>query len=182
MKRKEIGAISGKRIIFILLTVVFALIQNSFLPKTSAAAVYFLIPLIVSIAMFEREFSGFFFGLFAGALWDLAAPAASGVTTLFFALFACACGLLTHYVLRNTLTCAVFLCFTGTLIFSALSLIFNCVSKDFSSIGTLLLNFYLLPALLTVLVTPLFYLSIRSIEKKFRNSIKRISVKQDEKK
>ena len=97
-----------------------------------------LLPLTVSAAMAEREYAGLCFGLLAGVLTDTVSTVTDGVFTLYYAVIACAAGLLAHYVFRNTvLTAMLFTAVSGTA-YCFILLIFNCLIHDASYAGELL--------------------------------------------
>ena len=144
-----------------------ALIQNS-AGGASGIGVFLLVPLSVSIAMFEHEFSGMLYGLLCGILWDLSSAIPDGIYALYFTVFACLAGLLTHYLLRNTLISAFVLNISGTLGVCILNFIFNCLAKDATDIWNTIKFFYIPSFLLTVAVIPFFYFPVRFLEKKIR--------------
>ena len=164
---KETLFLVARRISLIPIIICTALIQNT-TDSLSGASVFILIPLSISIAMFEHEFSGMLYGLFCGALWDLSSPVTDGVYTLYFTVFCCIAGLLTHYLLRNSLITATVLTFVGTVLFCALNLIFNCIVKDSSNLYLTVKTFYVPSCILTVLTIPVFYFTVKYIETKLR--------------
>lgn len=129
---------------------------------------FLLIPLSVSIAMFEKEFAGMLFGLLAGVLWDISSPVTDGVYALFFTVAAFACGLLSHYVFRNSLKAAAFFTTVVFVLFCTVSLIFNCVLKDPSGAWYYVSHFCVRSFPAVILALPLTYYPVRSIEKNLR--------------
>ncbi len=144
-----------------------ALIQNS-TGSSSGIGVFLLIPLSVSISMFEYEFSGMLYGLLCGALWDLSSAIPDGIYALYFTIFACTAGLLTHYLLRNTLISAAVLNIAGTFGVCLLNFIFNCLAKDTADIWNTVKFFYIPSFVLTVAAIPFIYFPIRFLERKIR--------------
>lgn len=159
-----------RRVILAAAIVVSALIQNSasgILAKYNTGC-FLLLPLTVSVAMFEKEFAGLFYGLLAGALWDLASPATDGVYALFFTLAAFFCGLLTHFVFRNSFKSAAVLTAGVFLLFSAVSLTFICLVKDFSGVKYYATVFLPRSAAVTAVSLPLSYYAVSFAEKRLR--------------
>ena len=118
MKRKNSIQPLVRRGIYVVLFVLAAVLQGTFLGAARFAPVL-LVPLTAAVCAHEREFSGLFFGLLGGVLYDALSPAADGVFTLLFAAAGCAVGLLMHYVFRGTLLSVFIL----TLAFSLLTVI-----------------------------------------------------------
>ena len=116
-----------------------------------------LLPLTVSAAMAEREYAGLCFGLLAGVLTDTVSTVTDGVFTLYYAVIACAAGLLAHYVFRNTvLTAMLFTAVSGTA-YCFILLIFNCLIHDASYSGELLKGTYLPSVILSAVLTPITF-------------------------
>ena len=82
-----------------------AVFQNTdgFLPSVFGARLFVLIPVIISIGMFEGELSGLLYGLAGGAFWDVCASGTDGFHGLFLALTGLASGLLVRFIMRNKL-------------------------------------------------------------------------------
>lgn len=151
----------------VLLTMLTALFQNVFLPAAGGAvSVYFLIPLTVAAAMFEPEPAAAAFGLLTGVLWDVASPLPDGVLALFFTVFACAAGLLAHYLLRRTVLAAVVLTAGGCALYAAAHCLFSVLPKDGSAIGAIFFKSFLPCLILTVLTAPVYYAVVRALEEK----------------
>lgn len=167
MKSKENLYHILRKISLIPIILCTALLQNS-ADSSTGIGVFLLVPLSVSISMFEHEFSGMLYGLLCGALWDLSSAIPDGIYALYFTIFACIAGLLTHYILRNTLISAVVLNIFGTLGVCLLNFIFNCLAKDAADIWNTVKFFYIPSFLLTVAVIPFIYFPIRFLERKIR--------------
>ncbi len=167
MKSKESLYHILRRTSLIPIVICTALLQNNS-DSSSGIGVFLLIPLSVSIAMFEHEFSGMLYGLLCGALWDLSSAIPDGIYALYFTVFACIAGLLTHYILRNTLISALVLNIFGTIGVCILNFIFNCLAKDAADIWNTVKFFYIPSFILTVAVIPFIYFPIRFLERKIR--------------
>lgn len=167
MKSKESFYHILRKISIIPVIICTALLQNSS-DSSSGIGVFLLVPLTVSIAMFEHEFSGMLYGLLCGALWDLSSAIPDGIYTLYFTVFACLAGLFTHYLLRNTLISAFVLNIFGTLGVCMLNFIFNCLAKDAADIWNTVKFFYIPSFVLTVVTIPFIYFPVRFLERKIR--------------
>ena len=151
----------------VLLTVLTALFQNVFLPAAGGFhSAYFLIALTVATAMFEPEPAAAALGLLAGVLWDVASPLPDGVLALFFTVFACASGLLAHYLFRRTVPAAVVLTAGGSALYAALHYVCGVLPKDGSALGAIFFKSFLPCVILTALTAPVCYFGVRALEKK----------------
>lgn len=150
--------------VFFILT---GVIQNTFFGGLRVAVLP-IVPLTVAVCAFEGEFTGLFFGMLGGALYDLASPAPDGIYALLFAALGCAVGLCMHYLFRGTLLSALLL----TLIFAAAVSItgffFTVFLKDPSGAFALFRHRTLPGILITTLMQPVFYYPIRAIDGKLR--------------
>lgn len=158
-----------RRVIFIAFTVTAFTVQCTVIPLLDAPfPVFILIPVLTSVAMFEKEFSGFFFGVLTGALWDLGSTLPDGIMALFLSTYAFFTGLISRYLIRNTLL--------NNLILSILSLILYCVFSILYVPGTLsgdatenLIKTVYLPGCISALVLAVpLYFTIRAVAMKLR--------------
>lgn len=152
-----------RRFLLALLVALAGLMQNAIFASVRPG-VWMLIPATAAIAVHEKEFSGLFYGILAGALWDLSSPAPDGIYTLCFAVFACICGLLAKRVFRSTLPAAMLLCLIFTISVCCVSLLYNNILAGSFGVFSAVLRFYLPSSLLTTLVFPLFYYPVQLIE------------------
>lgn len=89
------------------------------LPAIYGARPLLLIPIVVSIAMFEGPVGGAAAGIAGGLLWDLYADRLFGFNALLLMIICCAAGLLVRLLIRNNLLSALLL-FTGALLIQGL--------------------------------------------------------------
>ncbi len=156
-----------RRLTFFVLVLFVGAVQNiGLLPELAGLRFLPLLPLTVSVSLFEKETYGLNFGLLAGILVDMNVGRADGTNALFFALAGFVCGLLMTYVMMNNLITASLLTAVFEVVYAFFSYALHCgVSR-----GTLreLLGFYLPSALLNLLTLPLIYTFVRLINKQFR--------------
>lgn len=127
-----------------------------------------IIPLTVSISMFEREFAGIFYGLLAGAMSDAFNASTVCYNAIFFTVVGFACGALITYLMRNNLVCAVMLTAVVSLLYNTIYFLLFFAFKDIQHpFITYIIN-YFVSAIYTTLLTPIFYLAVRAIYKKFK--------------
>lgn len=90
------------------------------IPSIFGARPLLLIPIVVSIAMFEGPIGGAAAGIAGGLLWDLYADRLFGFNAFILMIVCCACGLLVRLLIRNNLLSALLL-FSGALLVQGLA-------------------------------------------------------------
>ncbi len=157
-----------RRICLALILLLLSVLQNTngFFPQIFGVRALLLIPCVVCIAMYERDIWGMLFGLFAGALWDIFASGAS-FNALFLLAVGFGCGTLINTIMRNNIVTATLLTFISSLFYNIIYWLFHFIVTKIDSAGFMLLRYYLPGVLYTVVLTPLIFLFIRMIEKKF---------------
>ena len=163
--KKAMLGISGK-IIYIVLFVISYIFQFTVFPRLGISfPVLLLIPLTIAVAMYECEFSGMFFGLLAGALWDLASPLPDGSLAFIFAVIACVTGLLIHYIMRNTLLTALIISPSVTLFYFIFAYMFSKTGSDYEFFRSIIFTHFLPSFLLSVIITIPDYFIVRAVSK-----------------
>ncbi len=138
-----------------------ALVQNSpyVLPEIFGARALILLPLVVSIAMFEREIAAAVFGALAGILWDICSVK-DGFNSVVLLLICAVCSLLIIRLMRNNILTALVLgagsIVTYCVIYIIINLLFGGAGASISQIFT----FYLPTGIYTLLFVPVFYFPI----------------------
>lgn len=159
-----------RRILLAVLTVLTFTFQNTdgLFPDPFGIKALLLIPAVICISMFEREFAGIFYGLAAGVMLDSFSAQSLILNSLFFTCIGFIAGSLITYLMRNNLLCA--LIFTGVSSFIYTALIFFIYTAFDAEISPVYLYFryYFTSAIYTVMLTPLYYFLIRSVSKKFK--------------
>ena len=157
-----------RRICLALILLLLSVLQNTngFFPQIFGVRALLLIPCVVCIAMYERDIWGMLFGLFAGALWDIFASGAS-FNALFLLAVGFGCGTLINTIMRNNIVTATLLTFISSLFYNVIYWLFHFVIAKTDSAAFMLLRYYLPGVLYTVVLTPIIFLIIRMIEKKF---------------
>lgn len=154
-----------RRILLAAITLITFLIQNTggLFPAPGGIHAMLLVPLIVCIAMFETEFSGLFYGLFAGAMLD----AFSSVTLSYHAILLTTIGFCTGalitYLMRNNLLCAVILTAIFTFIYNSLYFVIYYAFKNVDSSVFIYFKYFFVSTFYTVIFTPLFYLVVKAV-------------------
>jgi len=163
--RKSTRLLILRRLGFVLLILAVNILQNTkgFFFEPFGLRAFLLIPLVVSIGMFERSYAGALFGVLAGALWDSASAFWDGYNALFLMLTAAVCGLLINILMRNHLVTAMILSAVTCLIYSLMYVMLVIVARGLDSSGYLLWSFYIPSAVYTAVFTPVFYLIVRAL-------------------
>ncbi len=158
-----------RRALFALLLIVSAVLQGTdgLFPTPFGLRAFLLIPAVVSIAMFEREVVGLLFGAFAGALWDTYTMGI-GFNAFFLTCIAFGSGVLIHYLMRNNLSTAALICSVSLLLYVLLYWLWNYAFKGYGTAWNVLITFYLPSCLYSLIFTPLMYIIVRTLMKKFR--------------
>lgn len=122
--QKSEGKIFFRIIVYIFEIMIFyALEQALRLDTHLVAEISILVPAFVSIALFEREFVGMAFGIFAGMLVDYTLGTGIGLCALLFGVFGYIIGVVSNYFFRANVVAQVvvssivFLCFESIKIF-----------------------------------------------------------------
>lgn len=166
-----------RRILFAVMIVAAAAAcaTKGFVPQIRGVSAFVLIPLVVSIAMFEKSVPSLLFGTFAGIMWDMYSITADG----FFSVMLSAVGFLTAMIIlfymRNNIASAVALSFVWTLIISTLYWLNFILMSGTASAFYIYLRYYLPVPLYTAVFTFIFYYIVKVIFEKTTPERKRIN-------
>lgn len=158
-----------RRAIYALLIGGAVLLQNSCggLLEIFGARVLLVLPLCVSVAMFEREVTAALFGALAGVLWDISSSA-DGFNAIVIMIICAICSLLISHLMRNNVLTALVLSSGGVAAYELVYIIARIapVGNPLRQVFT----FYLPSLFLTVLVTPVCYVIIKEIHSRRRTA------------
>lgn len=149
-----------------LMLLILAVLQNTegFFPQIFGVRALLLIPAVVCVAMYERDIWGMFFGLFAGAIWDISSSGAS-FNALFLLTVGFICGTLINTVMRNNIVTATLLSSVFIPIYHVIYWLFHFVFTGLDSARFMFLRYYLPGIAYTLIFAPLLFIIVRSIEK-----------------
>ena len=149
--------------------VLVALLQNTngLLPSFFGIRALPFIPAAVCIAMFERELSGMFFGVFAGLLWDSAALNGRHFNAILMTILAFTCGALITHILRNNFITAVLLSGGALLVYNIACIVRDLVIGGHLDAAYKILSFYIPSGIYSLLFAAVFYFPVRALEKRF---------------
>ncbi len=167
---KENLPIYIKRFLLGVIIVLAAVVQNTpdVFPKMFSANAMLLIPVVVSIAMFESEIVSLFFGLGAGLLWDVVGAHGHYYHSIVLCIAAFFISMLIRRRVRNTLFSSMILTFITVFIHNTIYWIMYVLIPNPQGAGIAYLSFYFLSCIYTVIVGIVIYFIIRPIEKAFR--------------
>lgn len=136
-------------------------------PEILAVRPVLLISAAVCIAMFEGELVGAVAGLAAGALWDTVTTTADGYNA-FYLMIACAvCGVLLRVFMRNNIITYIMMNTGITTLYFLSYVLFFVTARGIDGGAEMLLKFYLPMSVYSLLLTPVWYVIIRAVNRKF---------------
>lgn len=148
------------------------ILQNSLpiFPEILAVRPVLLISVAVCISMFEGELVGAIAGLVAGALWDTVTATADGYNA-FYLMVACAvCGVLLRIFMRNNIITYIMMNTGVTMAYFLSYVLFFITARGIDGGVEMLLRYYFPMSVYSLLFTPLWYVIIRAINRKFSSS------------
>lgn len=159
-----------RKVFFVFLLIITFLLQTTkgFFPAPFGIHALLLIPATVCIAMFEREFSGIFYGLLAGMMLETVSSDTVVFNSVFFTLIGFLTGMLITYLMRNNLVTAFIFTLAASFILNSLYCLFFLI---FDGVGISLgfyFKYFFISSIYTTIFTPIFYLLIRAIYKKYK--------------
>ncbi len=157
-----------RRICLAFLILLLSVLQNTdgFFPQLFGIRALLLIPTVVCISMFERDIAGMFFGLFAGALWDIFSQGGD-FNALFLLCIGFACGTLINTIMRNNIITASLLSIVAVALYSIGYWLIHYFVADMDSPFRMLARYYLPMVGYTVIFAPVLFIIVRAIEKNF---------------
>lgn len=167
---KENLPIYIKRFILGFIIVLAALLQNTpgVFPTMFSANAMLLIPVVVSIAMFESEIVSMVFGLIAGFLWDFTASEGHFFHSIVLCIAAFFVSMLVRRRIRNTLFGSMVLTFITVFLHNTVYWILFVLVPNSQGAGGAYFRFYFLSCIYTVFTGIIIYLVVRPVEKFFR--------------
>lgn len=127
------------------------------IPSLFGARPVLLIPVALSIAMFETETAAMGFGLFCGLLIDFGFGSVLGFHGLFLAVICYIIGLMIINLLRTNVVTAIFAAAVALAVIFLLQWLFFFVFKGYSDSSYVLLTHYIPKYGYTLVLTPILY-------------------------
>lgn len=157
-----------RRVWIALLIILLSVLQNTdgFFPQIFEVRALLLIPAVICTAMFERDIAGMFFGLFAGALWDVFSSGGD-FNALYLMTCGFLCGTLINTIMRNNLVTAAIMSVTAVTVYSLGYWAFHYAFIPDGAAAHMLLKYYLPGIAYTSAFIPILFIIIRNIEKHY---------------
>lgn len=157
--------------IYAALIIVAAVLQNSLnvIPEIFGARAFLLLPLCVSIAMFEREIASAIFGVAAGVLWDVSSGQ-DGFNALVLLIIGAVCSLLVSHFMRRNVLAATVLGAGAVVSYNIIYVLVNLVAQGAGNSVKQLFTFYLLSGIYTIVFVPVAYLLISYIHENHKTA------------
>ncbi len=167
---KENLPIYVKRFFLGFIIVLAAILQNTphVMPQMFSSNAMLLIPVVVSVAMFESEVVSLVFGLIAGLLWDFTSSEGHFFHSIILCVAAFFISMLVRRRVRNTLFGSIVLTFITVFVHNTLYWILFVLIPNVVGAGSAYFRFYFLSCIYTMLVGIVIYFIVRPIEKFFR--------------
>jgi len=143
--------------------------QNSLtiFPEILSVRPVLLISLSVCIAMFEGEVVGAVIGLAVGALWDTVTVTADGYNALFLMVACAFCGVMLRIFMRNNIMTYLMMNTGITLVYFMTYVLFFITARGIDNGTEMLLRYYLPMSFYSVIISPMGYVLIRWVNRKF---------------
>ena len=124
-----------------------------------------LLPLAITIPMFEGEWSGGFAALGCGLLWDMSSESPFGSYGFLCLVAGVATGLLLKFLLRNEWFNCLFLVFVASFVVFSLEFLFTYAIYSYENYAPVFFTKHLPMILYTTAVSPIIYYIVKLIEK-----------------
>ncbi len=159
-----------RRALFSVVIILSVVLQNlPFGLSDFSVRAFLVIPAVVCISVFEREIPSALFGFFAGVLLDITSVK-DGFNALVLTVICACCSILISHFMRNNIVTSFVLCAASLFVYEFLYCI---VFYVFGGVGFPLkavFGFFVPSFILSVIVTPLLYYPVKSIDKAFKFS------------
>ncbi len=156
-------------LIYALIILLAHIFQNTLcvFPQIASVRPVLLISVAVCISMFEGELVGAVAGLFAGVLWDTVTVTADGYNALYLTVACAVCGVLLRVFMRNNIITYVIMNSAITVIYLVSYVLFFITARGIDGGVRLFMRYYLPMGIYSLALTPLWYLLIRTLNRKF---------------
>lgn len=148
----------------LLLCFSYALSTSPALPEYRPILV---IPMVVSLSLYEGEFIGGLYGALAGLLLDYGAMTLFGINAMLLLILGCAAGLISIYLFQRSLRSAFILTCGMALAQGIISYFLLFAMWRLPGASRLIVSMFLPTALLTTIATPLYYYGVGLIYRYF---------------
>ncbi len=144
---------------------VFFVVQQTpgLIPTVLGGRPMLLLPILVTIAMFENETVGLFFGLLIGVISDIGLWNVIGFYGIIFAIIGYVIGLLAVNFLRTNLITALIASLAAIIVSYGMYYLFAYVFKGYDGMAYVFVNHFLSRMVYTLVLSPVFYFFNKAI-------------------
>lgn len=148
------------------------LLQNvaGLFPEIMGARCFLILPASIILSMGEDEKGAAILGFFAGLLWDLTSGVHMGFNCIFIMIMCFFSAALITYIVRDTFITNMIASIFTTIIYCLLYWLFFIIIKGVDGGEMTLLTFYIPCMIYTIALTPVMWLILKPIKKKYKNS------------
>ena len=152
-------------VLYFLELIVFYVLQTTpgIIPEVYGARPVLLIPIALTIAMFEGDFGGLTVGIAAGLLLDMGGSDVLGFHAIILAILCFVLGSMTMQIFRTNLLVALLAALVAIPLVTVLQWVFFYVLQGYGDAQYVFMTSILPKMIYTYAVTPLFYLFNRVI-------------------
>ncbi|MCR5150528.1 MAG: rod shape-determining protein MreD [Clostridiales bacterium] len=158
-KEKIISAVKPAAFILFL-----SVIQNvdGWFPAVSGSKPLFLIPAVVTVAMFRGAYSGVLFGAYAGLLWDCFTTG-NNFTAAYLAVAGFAAGELIRLIMRNNIATGTILSSLAALVYTVFRWFFKFFLTGTQGAFLMFFKHNLITFIYTVVFIPLIFILMKKV-------------------
>ena len=139
--------------------IVFFIVQQTpgLIPEVLGGRPVLLLPILVSIALFEDEMTGLWFGLLIGILLDVSLWDVIGVYAILYTAIGYFLGLLAVNFLKTNLITTLLMTASTVIVIYGLSFLLTVLLKQYDGAAFVFVNHYLSRMAYTLALSPIFY-------------------------
>ena len=157
---------SIRLIIYVVEIIIVFVIQQtpSFIPEIFGGRPMLLIPLIVSVVMFQNETISIFLGLFVGIMMDFGVGSIIGLYAIIMTFISYAISFFSGRLIKINILSGIIFSFLSITIIYMINILLTCILYGFDNFEYMFMNHYLSRMIYTFAFTPLFYFMNKSVE------------------
>lgn len=161
-----------KYVAFCLIIIFADLLQNvtGLLPQIGNARCLIVLPVTIMLAMGEDVLGASLLGLLAGLLWDLTSSVHLGFNCIFITVVCFAAATLVTYIARDIFVTGIIASAVTALMYCLLYWLFFIIIKGVDGGSGTLWSFYLPSAIYTVAISPIVWILLKPLKKKFNSN------------
>jgi|GEM_PF-291894 len=168
MRKRQMIRVLKWVIYIVLMMITFVIMGTPGLMLVNGWKPLLLIPLTVSVAMFEGELAGGIYAIVSGIFWGTVSDTFLGFHALFLYILCVSCGLMIKFYFKSHVLSALMLSGVSTVIFCLADFFFNYAMWGYVGREALFIKQYIPIMVYTILVSPVFYFLVKLVHTKVR--------------